>query len=167
MADTAAIGGIAASLQAASVIVKGLIGIHDTALIQDKVIELQGVILAAQSDALTAQSDQFSLLDRVRQLETQMAELKAWDAEKQKYELTEITTGTFAYALKDAEQTSEPAHWICPNCFQHHQKSILQRGVIRHRRRIYHCHNCKSEIDVEGGGPNAFRRSVQVQRRPR
>jgi len=39
-------------------------------------------ILAAQSSALAAQSDQLSLLEEIRGLKTQMAQLEAWDAQK-------------------------------------------------------------------------------------
>ena len=41
---------------------KALVTIRDATMLNEKVIELQRIILAAQSDALAAQSEQFSLL---------------------------------------------------------------------------------------------------------
>jgi hypothetical protein len=91
--DMTAIAGLVSSLKAATDISKAMIGLRDTALIQGKVIELQGIILSARQSALSAQSDQFTLLERVRDLEKKLADLGAWGAEKTRYELKEVCAG--------------------------------------------------------------------------
>ena len=63
MVDMGTIASAVASLKAASDIAKTLVGIHDAQAVQAKVIELQGEILAAQTNALAAHSDQFTLLE--------------------------------------------------------------------------------------------------------
>ena len=152
-------------LKSANETVKGLIEIRDTAKFGNAIIELQAQIMTAQQGAFAAQARESALAEEVRDLKARMAELEAWDAEQEKYELTEVPPGVFVFALKESEQSSEPAHWICANCFQHHQKSLLQRSGVRSRRRIYHCANCSNEIEVEGEGPDAPRPRV-LHRRP-
>lgn len=50
------------------------------------------------------------------------SKVKAWDAEKQRYHLTEVGLGGLAYRLKPEAQGAEPVHSICPSCYQN-QKS--------------------------------------------
>ena len=126
MPDMGAISGLAASLTAAADITKGIVGLRDATMVQDKVIELQGVILSAQSNALTAQSEQFSLLERIRALEEKVTGFEAWDTEKQKYELKQVHTGAFAFVLKPEASSGEPPHWLCTTCYENNRKSILQ-----------------------------------------
>jgi hypothetical protein len=139
------------SLKAAADIAKALVGLRDTAMIQSKVIELQGEIMSAQSGALAAQQAQSALLDRVRSLEKEVADLKAWDTEKEKYQLTQIGLGVFAYALKDQAGASEPKHFLCPNCYEDGRKAILQKetrypGMVD----VLTCLRCGSEINMTG-----------------
>jgi hypothetical protein len=61
-------------------IAKGLKDINDATVRNAAVIELQEKILAAQAE-------QTALVVRVGELEKEVADLKAWDAEKQRYEL--------------------------------------------------------------------------------
>jgi hypothetical protein len=148
MIDMGTIASAVGSLNAASQIAKGILGLHDMQAVQHKVIELQGVILAAQSSALSAQSDQFSLLEEVRGLKAKMAELEAWDTQKKRYELKDFGGGTFAYQLKPSEAGGEPPHRICATCYEKGHRSILQfdfRTASGQDR--YDCHSCKTRFE--------------------
>src|ERR1700730_4440840 len=111
MVDIGAISSGLASLKAAKDIAETLINLRDTAKFQGAIVDLQGKILSAQSD-------QFALLEHVRELETKMAKLEAWEAEKKRYALTEVSPGQFAYVLKVQTGETEPPHRICAGCFQ-------------------------------------------------
>src|SRR5689334_19073320 len=137
MPDMALIGGAVASLKLAFDMTKTLGAIRDFAKLNETVIELQRLIMAAQSDALAAQSDQFSLLQRISDLEKQIADIKAWDAEKQKYELKDVGLGSFAYVVKETVRGSELPHEICAACYQHSKKSILQPIEISHDKMLF------------------------------
>jgi hypothetical protein len=155
MVDMGTIASAVGSLNAAAQIAKGLLSLHDMQAVQSKVIELQGVILAAQSSALAAQSDQFTLLERVRELETKMAQLEAWETEKKRYALKDFGGNTFAYELKHEEARGEPMHRICPKCYAKGHKSILQsHGKNAVEQDLYQCTECKTEY---GFGPPIYR----------
>src|SRR5688572_10662357 len=96
------------ALKGAGDIAQGLSKLNTLAEVQSKAVELQQIILAAQASALAAQAEQFALLDRMRQLEKELTEVKAWQAVKQNYELKELIPGVFAYTLKQQAGTSEP-----------------------------------------------------------
>jgi hypothetical protein len=139
MVDMGAITGVAASLRAASEITRAMIGLRDAALLQGKVIELQQVILAAQSDL-------FELNERIRQLEEEKAKLEAWKAERDRYQLTDFGGNTFAYELKADKAQGDPIHRLCPICFDSGNKAILQ---FSHRdsssgQDRYDCFRCKA-----------------------
>ena len=164
MTDIAMISGTITSLKAAFDISKAMLGIRDTSLIQGKVIELQAEILTAQSSAFSAQTDQFTLLERVRDLEKQLTELEAWSAEKQRYQLTELAPGAFAYVLKPEMAAGEPKHRLCANCYQHGRKSILQIFASPRNTEIWKCYECQADVKVHVPGrdpPITVRKSTK------
>ena len=141
MVDMSMITGGLASLKAAKDIAEGLVSLRDTAKFQGAVVELQGKILAAHAD-------QFSLLERVRELEAKMAQLEAWEAERKRYKLTDYGGGTFAYELKAEAAEGEPMHRLCAACYQQGYKSILQfdfRTAAGQDK--YDCPACKNKFE--------------------
>lgn len=101
MPDMALIQGAITSLNAAANIAKGFLQLRSIAEVQGKVIELQSAILAAQSSALAAQSDQATMIQRIGELEKEIARVKAWEETKQRYQLISPWPGAFLYALKE------------------------------------------------------------------
>ena len=127
---------------------KGLKDISDAAVRNTVAVELQEKILAAQE----AQS---TLVERVRDLEKEVARFETWDAEKQRYQLTDFGGGTFAYALKEGMAKGEPPHRICAPCYEKGQKSILQFGnKTAFKQDSYTCPACKTDFKFgERGSP--------------
>lgn len=146
MVDIASITAAVTGLKTAADIAKSMIGLKTESEIRAKVIELQSVILAAQSSALAANSDQFALLERARELEGELASVKAWESEKQRYKLRDFGGGTFAYVLDPERSEGEPPHRLCAACFHKEEKSILQfqyeSGTSQDK---YLCTACKAE----------------------
>lgn len=147
MVEPTSIQGAISNLQAANELAKTSIGLRDITALHAKTIALRKVILDAQSSALRAQSEQSSLLQRIRQLEEKVAEVETWAAERQKYQLTEINPGQFAYTLKEQPGSNEPKHMLCANCYNHNEKSILQEEIrYAGRHRVFVCQNCGSDM---------------------
>jgi len=148
IAELSAIQAAAGSLKTAGEIVNGLISLTVKAEVRAKVIELQGVILAAQSGAMSAQAAQMELLDRVRELEGELVRLKDWEAEKQRYERVRIDPGVMVPALKkEFVDAGEPPHLLCPNCYQKNEKSVFQpTPASEFRYRIHHCPACNTRL---------------------
>jgi len=144
----AAIGG----LQTASQIAKSMIDLRDAALFQGKTIELQNAILAAQTSALAAQSEQFALVQRVRDAEEKVARMEAWETEKKRYDLYDYGDSRFTYRLKQSLQGSEPMHELCANCYNsNHQKSILHMETrIPGMAEVLVCEHCGANLYVQG-----------------
>src|ERR1700722_4631396 len=130
------------ALKTAFDIAKGLKDIDDATRRNAAVIELQEKILSAQQ----AQS---ALVDRIGELEKEVAGFEKWDAEKERYKLTDFGGNTFAYALKPEATRGEPTHRICPNCYEKRVKSILQsKGRNAYSQEIYVCVACKTEFNL-------------------
>ncbi len=151
MVDISAIAGTVSALKGAMDISKAMIGLHDAQAIQSKIIELNAQILEAQSSAFLANEERSTLIEHVRQLEKEVADLKAWEAEKQRYQLAELTTGVTAYAIKEEMRGAEPSHHICASCYQEGHKSILQREIRNPgMAHVDVCQRCGSDLYVIG-----------------
>src|SRR5436309_8136487 len=99
MPDMILIQGTITGLKVAADLAKGFLHLKSLAEVQGKVIELNEAILSAQMNALAAQAEQFTMIQRVRELEQEIAQIKAWEEEKQRYELIAPWSGCFVYAL--------------------------------------------------------------------
>jgi len=147
MVDVTAIAGALASLKAAKDIAQAMVGLRDAQTFQEKLIEFQSRILDAQSSAFAAQEERTTLIERVRELERQVADFETWKTEKQRYELVDIGGGTFAYIVKAAMRGTEPPHYVCTNCFHDGKAAILQhvRANIGH---VIACPSCKTKTVI-------------------
>ncbi|MGE5270747.1 MAG: hypothetical protein ACM3JG_13865 [Thiohalocapsa sp.] len=130
---------------------KGLKDIHDATLRNAAVIELQEKILAAQE----AQS---TLVDRARDLEREVAHLKAWDADKQRYQMEKRPPGVITLK-QEAGHPCEPPHSICPTCYSNEKKSILQSGEASHGVYDLSCFVCGTKLSVGHFDPPTRTRS--------
>ena len=124
------------SLRAALDITKAMIGLRDAEAFRAKSIELQGVVLEALEKSIEARETYAAQADRIRALEAEVADLKAWGAEKENYELKTVGYGTVAYMLKPQARGTEPPHWLCPNCYTQGQKGFLQPSGKRDGRNL-------------------------------
>lgn len=150
----AEIGAGLGSLKAAMDLAKGLSAANTQATLNDIKIELQSRILEAQEALASAREASTSDAQRIRDLEQAIVQFKDWEAEKQRYRLTAVDPGAFAYTHKPGMEDGEPPHWLCAGCFEKRQRSFLQtRGhVMPDGRRLdkarWGCNSCKGEILV-------------------
>lgn len=116
---------------------KSLQNIHDATARDRAVIDLQREIL-------TAQAEQFALMERVSKLEKEIATLEAQRSQLQRYQLKDFGGNTFAYELKASEAGGEPIHRVCPTCYQKAKISVLQFSHHESGQDWYDCLECES-----------------------
>jgi hypothetical protein len=152
MNEFTAIGSALASLKTAGDLTKAFLDVKTAVEVQGKVFELQRVILDAQTEVFSAREAQTALIEEKRRLEERIAELEAWDGEKERYQLQNVgPNNALAYALKNQAVGTEPMHHICANCYQHREKSHLQTHIIPDgRSKIMKCHSCGFELLLSG-----------------
>lgn len=115
---------------------KALENIHETTVRDRAIIDLQKEILAAQAA-------QFALVESVGTLKKEVADLKAWDADKQRYKLTELKPGVMAYTLKEGMENGEPIHQLCASCYTSGHKSFLVPATWNPgRAHVLVCNDC-------------------------
>lgn len=139
------------SLKAAFDITKAMVDLRDAETFRSRAIELQGVIAEALGQVIEAREAHSAQIDRIRALETEVADLKGWGAEKESYELKTIGRGSVAYMLKPEARGASPPHWLCPNCYAQGKKAFFQgTGAMTLRHPIYACAGCKGSIATDG-----------------
>jgi len=132
-------------------IAKTLLNLRDKAKLNEKIIELQSVIITAQTQVMSIQQDSTALETRVRELEAECMRLKDWSAEKQNYTCRRIARGVFAYLQKEAVSNFQDAHKYCCNCFDQGEKSLLQqttKPLEEFTVRLV-CPRCKFTVDFD------------------
>lgn len=153
MADITALMGLLQTFAAANDTLKALVGMRVTAGVQAKIIELNNLILTAQSQALVAQSENAALLARIGHLEKEIVDAKGKSASFEGYHLTQVSPGAFAYAIEADRERAEPAHWLCQTCYSDGHRSILQLdstfSIGRHD--LFVCPRCDADMEVEKG----------------
>ena len=137
------------SIKAAKELATAISAISKDVAVNDKAIELQNFILSIQTDMLVMQEKVGELLDSKRNLEQKLVELENWEKTKSQYNFTEISKGSFVYAPVLTQQSGEPMHWLCANCFKSKNETILQREWERSSEDKYACPRCKSSIQVQ------------------
>ena len=152
--DMSLIQGTITGLKTASDIAKGFLELKSITDVQGKVIELQSAILSAQSSALAANSDQAAMVEQIRTLKEEIASVKAWETQKQRYKLAPPWDGSVIYALKESMANSEPPHWICTSCYENGKKSILNQIQGKDGWYMVTCPVCKSQIQSPWRGPS-------------
>lgn len=134
-------------LKAATDIAVGLNKLKTMTEVNAKAIELQQVILNVQSTALNAQSEQAAMVEEIRDLKAEIARVKAWETQKQRYKLTHPWEGpVVVYALKESMSAGETAHWICTHCYEDGRRSILQPRHRKDAGQSLACPACKGEL---------------------
>jgi hypothetical protein len=151
MPDMSAIGGALSSLNTAMDIAKTMIGLRDGHAIQSKLIELNTKILDAQKSAFAANDERAALIGRIRLLEKELVDLKAGKTETEQYDLTEAGPGMFAYIKTPAMRGTEPAHYVCANCYRQNKISILQHMQLGSGGHLLSCSACNAKNLIQHG----------------
>lgn len=137
------LGGFKTMLDAA----KGLKSINDAVVRNEAVIGLQEQILSAQEEYAT-------LLQKVRSLEAEVADLKNWESEKLRYEYQRLNPGVHIPTLKADVAGPAGPHHLCPACYEQGKKSILQATPeTRARYRVHLCPQCKTQLAFGAQAP--------------
>jgi len=155
MPDISSIATIFTSLKAAKDLAEAMVDLRDAAAFQSKLLEFQSKLIDANSAACAAQDERSTLLQRVSALEKEVADFKAWDTRKQRYELKNLGYAALAYMLKKEARGTEPPHWVCANCFEDERVSIVQYTNVRKGEGfVWICPTCKSTFDPGTGTIN-------------
>lgn len=130
----------------------------------DEAIELNQKILAVQQELFAAHMAQTSLVEEVRNLKDQIARMKDWDIQKQRYKLASPHEGGMVYALQKAMSNGEPAHYICTGCYEQGKRSILQCVPDKDRWTMWLCTACKTSARTgyRGGDQPRFAEDIPV-----
>lgn len=137
------------ALKSAFDLTKGLKDIDDRVRLNSARMELQEKILEAQQAQAT-------LLERIGDLEKQIADFEKWDAEKENYQLVTIFPDTLAYARKPSADGSVAPHFICAKCYEDRKKHILQRADSAH----VWCPVCQIKLRYDSDETKAFNRPL-------
>lgn len=129
-----ALGGVSSSLAIAKAAIEVSDFVRASSAVADvtqKLVDLQIQVIASNGAFMQLQQEHSALAQLVRELEEQAAD-------RDRYELFELTAGVIVYRVKltphpaGAEHpvSPEPMHYLCPRCFNQKTKAILQQRSV-------------------------------------
>jgi hypothetical protein len=151
MPDMLAIAQGLNAVKALTDIAKTMIGLRDSTKILETSVELNSKIADVQIALNAALAEQTTLIQTIREREEEITCLKAWDGEKEKYELKDLGSGSLALVIKPDAQGSEPVHCLCVRCSQDGKKRIMQNtGEMAPAPygRKWRCSDCGTTINI-------------------
>ncbi|MCZ8171256.1 MAG: hypothetical protein O9272_05905, partial [Brevundimonas sp.] len=138
-------------LKAAYDLIQGLNAAAKEVAVNQVKVDLTRHILEAQQALMAASSAQADAAQAIKNLEQRLMEFENWEAERKRYELADTGKGSVAYRLREGMEAGEPAHWLCPHCFEKRKKSIMKHETIpQGRANILVCHPCGLEVVTSG-----------------
>jgi hypothetical protein len=163
--DMTSIAAAASSIKALGDIAKGLMSLHTMTEVQSVAVELNGKILDAYHQIFAANEAQSELVERVRELESQVARMKDWDAQKERYQLVTPFAGIPVYALKKAVSGGEAPHYLCANCFQKGQRAFIHHSKNKVGFVTLVCSACRFEglTNWRGVHPDNYAEDVKTE----
>lgn len=142
-------------LKGAMDIAKGLNALADSVALNEAKIALQTIILDVQQSLMAAQEARVADERRIADLQQEIARLRDWGDERQRYHMVDVWRGCMVYMPKPGLEQGEPAHWLCPTCFGLGRKSVMQfkgQHVLKSGHRgdeaTFACDTCKASIVV-------------------
>lgn len=148
------------SAKAAFNIAKGMAALKTETAVNSAIIEIQRHVVDAQQGLSSS-------LQAIDGLEKEIARLKDWSAEKERYEVKRFQPGSVVYSLKPTMAQGEPPHMLCPKCYPRGEKSFLQATGDQVRRyRVHRCPACRAELALGPEMPNDLSAAEQAEITP-
>jgi len=136
------------SLSAATKILKSILAMNKDVAVNQKIIELQNVILTLQSH-INSMHIEYNNLSKIKdEIKKELVKHKDWNKTKSQYKLKKVAPGVFVYSPQENKKPTELDHWLCANCFNDQKKSILQLSKYEERGKYYFCQKCEKEIFI-------------------
>lgn len=129
-------------------IAKGLKSAYDSHTIAEAQAQVLEKLTNLRMDTLTLQDKTSEIIEKRDELARKLKEFEDWKATQEKYRLSELQRGKFVYTPKELQNSSEPAHYLCTNCYDHREKSILQAAWHDDFDAKYICPRCKMELEL-------------------
>lgn len=151
--DLSAFTGFISSVQAVGQLAKASVEIRDAMKLQQVQLELGERINRLLAEAAQFQTAHVQLLQDKAQAHDRIRELQERIDAMGSYELQQTAAGTLLYAKKASDGDQQPAHYVCPRCWDvDGKKSILQPAQVGDARGL-RCPACNTGFATEPPGP--------------
>ena len=145
----AAIGSIKVAMELA----KGISALKSETEINQAIIDIQRILLEAQTSALGDKQSISQLRDQISTLQSQVEAKQNWVVEQSRYVLTKSQRGVYFYGLKSEFAVAEVEHRLCATCFESGKKSILHTTKAIRGGEHVKCLVCNDELQLTDHGP--------------
>lgn len=131
---------------------QSLLTIRDESVIRERVYDLNNNLLELQQKLLEAQVSQMGLIQRIQELEAEVANANQSQQLMAQYTLRTFPTGASAYVL-NTEAATEPSRYFCSNCLETKSVPVTLQGA-----RLKACPSCQNRISTAPQPPITTRR---------
>jgi hypothetical protein len=100
--------------------------ISKDAAVNKKAVELTNAIIALQKYIMSVQAQYAKVVDAKRDLEKKLMEAEDWSKTQSHYDLKKLRSGFLVRSPNKLHPSPQPLHWLCANCYDKKNKSVLQ-----------------------------------------
>lgn len=98
--------------------------------LNDRIIDVQNAALQLQEKHSAARDEIDALKDEKRKLSARIAEIEQKNAEREKYDLKELSDGVFVLAEVGPSDDGRSPHYLCQPCMDNSaKKGVLKREL--------------------------------------
>lgn len=133
------------AIKAATKHIKNILTLNKDAKILSDIVALQGLILDLHSNTIAMHAGYSDLFVEKEGLKAKLKKQNDWKGIKKEYKLKMVEKNQYIYVSK----AKDPQHWLCPNCFEKKQKSILQMTAEGAFGQFYKCPNCDHSLALK------------------
>jgi len=155
MIDLTLLPSAMAGLKGAIDITSALVKTNNIVDVNAKAIELQQIIIKLQQDIFSAQDSQRLANEEIQSLKKEISELKNVGRDLTRYKLCSPHFGCTVYGISKDDESNEPAHYLCSNCFQSGKKSILNPKINEKNFVDFVCPTCRASMSTGYRGVSA------------
>jgi len=143
------IGSLLTSVNAAYTIAKGISALKSDVDRNESISKILEVLISVQFQTSSVLAKAHELEVEKHNLTKKIMDFEDWAKTGLQYELKEIARGIFVYSSKEGVCPTEPAHYICTNCYKDKIKSILRLSYEGSDGEQYVCPNCKDLVSIQ------------------
>jgi len=108
---------------------------------RSKIYEAMERVTSLQDGLFNTQQELLSLQAENEALKKQIAAANTWKERASLYKLVKTSGGALVYEFQ-----GQPAHYVCPSCYEVYRIAILQDTAARER--LWECVTCKTSFKL-------------------
>ncbi|MES2978819.1 MAG: hypothetical protein V4731_10375 [Pseudomonadota bacterium] len=110
------------------------------------------LMMLARKSAVDLEDELARAREEASALNDRLDALTQWQQDKHRYQLFRPGLSAFVYGLRKSQSEGEPAHYLCPHCYERSCKSMLGMQIKKNCYTVFKCFSCGFQVTTGYAG---------------